>query len=163
MQAELEPALCLTTKPRLLKLILMRNWCVRIWSRTRVQQQLCSFWRSAGHSPWGSTSLASLSASELARSVLAGVTARIRQLSRQMNCMIMSRIWCSMSAGWSPTGTLVMPGRSMRVRFSTAQRPEHRQENEDHKRRVNQLQGEARSSLMTVWSIHYTHIINPSV
>lgn len=78
-------------------------------------------WRAA-HSPWGSTSLASFSASELARSVLAGVTAKIRQLSREMNCIIISRIWCSISTGWSPTGTLVIPGRSIRVRFNTVER-----------------------------------------
>lgn len=86
-------------------------------------------WTNKGHgacSPCGSTSFASLRASELARSVLAGVTARIRQLSLVMNCMIMSLICCSMSAGWSPTGTLVIPGRSMRVRFSTAQSEEWR-------------------------------------
>lgn len=70
--------------------------------------------------PCGSTSFASLRASELARSVLAGVTARIRQLSLVMNCIIMSLICCSMSAGWSPTGTLVIPGRSIRVKLSTA-------------------------------------------
>lgn len=69
--------------------------------------------------PWGSTSLANLRASELARSMLAGVTARMRLLSRLMNCRIISLIWYSMSGGWSPTGTLVMPGRSMRVRFNT--------------------------------------------
>lgn len=69
--------------------------------------------------PCGSTSLASLRASELAKSVLAGVTARTRQFSLVMNCIIMSLICCSMSAGWSPTGTLVMPGRSMRVKLST--------------------------------------------
>lgn len=74
------------------------------------------------HSPCGSTSLASLRASELARSMLAGVTARMRQFSLQMNCMIMSLIWYSMSGGWSPTGTLVMPGRSIRVKFKTAER-----------------------------------------
>lgn len=70
--------------------------------------------------PWGSTSFASFRASELARSVFAGVTARIKQLSLLMNCMIMSLICCSMSAGWSPTGTLVIPGRSIRVRFRTS-------------------------------------------
>lgn len=71
-------------------------------------------------SPWGSTSFDSFRASELARSVLAGVTAKIRQLSLVMNCMIISRICCSMSAGWSPTGTLVIPGKSMRVKLSTS-------------------------------------------
>lgn len=70
--------------------------------------------------PSGSTDLARLSASEVARSVLAGVTARMRQVSLQMNCMIMSRICCSMSTGWSPTGILVSPGKSIRVMLSTA-------------------------------------------
>lgn len=78
-------------------------------------------WRVT-HSPWGSTSLASFSASELARSVLAGVTARTRQFSLVMNCMIISLIWYSISGGWSPTGTFVIPGRSMRVRFNTVER-----------------------------------------
>ena len=63
--------------------------------------------------------MASFRASELARSMLAGVTARMRLLSRLMNCKIMSLIWYSISWGWSPTGTFVMPGRSMRVRFNT--------------------------------------------
>jgi len=71
-------------------------------------------------SPWGSNSFAILRASELARSELAGETARMRQLSLQTNWLIMSRICCSISAGWSPTGTLVIPGRSTRVRFNTA-------------------------------------------
>ena len=70
--------------------------------------------------PVGSTSLASFKASELARSEFAGVTARMRQFSRVMNCMSMSLIWYSMSAGWSPTGTLVRPGKSTKVRFKTA-------------------------------------------
>ena len=64
--------------------------------------------------------MASLSASDVARSALAGETARMRQLSLVMNCMIMSLIWASMSTGWSPTGTLVIPGKSTRVRLSTA-------------------------------------------
>lgn len=59
--------------------------------------------------PSGSTSLANLRASLVAKSWLALVTARIRQLSRLMNVKIISRIWCSMSIGWSPTGTLVIP------------------------------------------------------
>lgn len=83
------------------------------------------------------------SASELARSVLAGVTARTRQFSLEMNCSSISlmkhgerpsvfqsgpapdqcdcsyRIWYSMSTGWSPTATFVMPGRSISVRFNT--------------------------------------------
>lgn len=72
-------------------------------------------------SPWGSTFLASWRASELVRSLVAGMTAKMRQFSLHTYCMIMSRIWYSMSLGWSPTGSLVMPGRSTRVRFSTGQ------------------------------------------
>lgn len=72
-----------------------------------------------GTLPWGSTSLAILRASELARSVLAGETARMRQLSLLMNSKSMLRIWISMSGGWSPTATLVIPGKSIRVKFST--------------------------------------------
>lgn len=71
------------------------------------------------HSPWGSTSFASFSASEFARSVLAGVTAKIRQFSLVMNCIIISLIWYSISGGWSPTGTFVIPGKSISVRFNT--------------------------------------------
>ena len=70
--------------------------------------------------PVGSTSFDSLRASEVARSEFAGVTASISVFSLVMNCMSMSRIWNSMSAGWSPTGTFVNPGRSTSVRFSTA-------------------------------------------
>lgn len=73
-------------------------------------------------SPWGSTFLASWSASELVRSLVAGMTAKMRQFSLHTYRMIMSRIWYSMSLGWSPTGSLVIPGRSTRVRFSTGQR-----------------------------------------
>ena len=32
---------------------------------------------------------------------------------------IMLRIWYSMSSGWSPTATLVRPGRSTSVRLRT--------------------------------------------
>ena len=103
-------------------------WCVHLANHSNAFSPLpTSLPQSASlprSLPWGSTSFASLRASELARSVLAGVTARIRQLSLVMNCIIMSLICCSMSTGWSPTGTLVIPGRSMRVRFSTAQSEE---------------------------------------
>lgn len=74
--------------------------------------------------------MAILRASELARSELAGDTARMRQFSLVTNCMSMSRIWNSMSAGWSPTGTLVIPGRSTRVRFSTGRAVRGRLEGE---------------------------------
>lgn len=55
--------------------------------------------------PSGSTSRATLRASEVAMSVLAAVTARIMQLGLEMCFRIKSLIWISMSLGWSPTGT----------------------------------------------------------
>ena len=72
-----------------------------------------------GSLPSGSTCLAKFKASEVARSVLAGVTAKIRQVSFVTNCMSMSLIWVSMSWGWSPTGILVIPGRSINVMLRT--------------------------------------------
>ena len=69
--------------------------------------------------PSGSACLAICKASDVARSWLAGVTARMRQVSRQMNCMIMSLICAPMSVGWSPTAIFVMPGRSISVMFRT--------------------------------------------
>ena len=71
-------------------------------------------------SPSGSTDLAMVKASEVARSVFAGVTARMRQVSLQMNWRIMSLICCSMSTGWSPIAILVRPGRSIKVMFRTS-------------------------------------------
>ena len=71
--------------------------------------------------PSGSTDFASMRASEVARSTLAGVTARMRQVSLEMNVNIISRICASMSRGWSPTGILVRPGKSISVMFSTVQ------------------------------------------
>ena len=71
------------------------------------------------HTPVGSTSLAILRASEVARSELAGVTARTSVFSLVMNCITMSLIWNSMSGGWLPTGTFVRPGRSTKVKFNT--------------------------------------------
>ena len=69
--------------------------------------------------PCGSTSLAIFKASELARSVLAGVTARIKQFGLVINCNSMSRICISISWGWSPTAIFVIPGRSIKVKFRT--------------------------------------------
>mmetsp|Transcript_21622 Transcript_21622/g.69619 ORF Transcript_21622/g.69619 Transcript_21622/m.69619 type:complete len:219 (-) Transcript_21622:130-786(-) len=69
--------------------------------------------------PSGSTSLAICSASEFARSVFAAVTARMMHDSSLMKLSTMFRIKRSMSGGWSPTGTRVIPGRSTSVRFST--------------------------------------------
>ena len=70
--------------------------------------------------PSGSTCFARFNASDVAKSVLAGVTANIRHVSLVINCISMSRICCSMSAGWSPTGIFVRPGKSIRVMFNTA-------------------------------------------
>ena len=69
--------------------------------------------------PCGSTSLASLSASEVARSVLAADTARMIEFGLEMYLRHKSLINASMSCGWSPTGTFVTPGRSTRVRVTT--------------------------------------------
>ena len=69
--------------------------------------------------PSGSTSFAIFNASELAKSEFAGDTANIRQFGLVINCINMLLISISISAGWSPTGTFVMPGRSTRVKFST--------------------------------------------
>ena len=69
--------------------------------------------------PSSSTSRESVSASLLARSELPGVTARMRHDGRLMYERIISRICFSMSAGWSPTGTRVMPGKSTSVIVST--------------------------------------------
>ena len=63
--------------------------------------------------------MASLSASEVERSVLAADTARMMELGLAMYLMHMSLTWASMSSGWSPTGTLVIPGRSTRVKVRT--------------------------------------------
>mmetsp|Transcript_3740 Transcript_3740/g.7157 ORF Transcript_3740/g.7157 Transcript_3740/m.7157 type:complete len:391 (+) Transcript_3740:97-1269(+) len=70
-------------------------------------------------SPAGSTSRAMARASELARSWLAADTARMMQFFCVMYSMTRSRICTSTSAGWSPTATFVMPGRSTRVKLST--------------------------------------------
>ena len=69
--------------------------------------------------PSGSTCLAICRASEVAKSVLAGVTAKIRHVSLEINWNSMSLIWASMSTGWSPTGTFVSPGKSIIVMFRT--------------------------------------------
>lgn len=66
-------------------------------------------------SPSGSTCRAICSASELERSELAAVTARMMAVGAAMNSCTMRRTRSSMSAGWSPTGTRVMPGRSTSV------------------------------------------------
>ena len=57
--------------------------------------------------------------SELAKSVLARVTARIMQAGLDMYLEGMSRINFSMSLGWSPTGTFIDPGKSTGVSVRT--------------------------------------------
>ena len=71
------------------------------------------------YKPDGSTSLANFKASEFARSEFAGDTAKIKQLSLPTNCSTISRICCSISAGWPATAIFVIPGRSIKVRFNT--------------------------------------------
>lgn len=50
---------------------------------------------------------------------LAAVTARIMAFGLAMKSKHIDRISSSISDGWSPMGTLVIPGRSTSVRFST--------------------------------------------
>jgi hypothetical protein len=73
---------------------------------------LCSCWdgglllnRDSGANTVARTERAIMSASELARSVLAGDTARIRHVSCLMKPIAISRICSSMLLGWLPTGT----------------------------------------------------------
>ncbi|OMH82127.1 hypothetical protein AX774_g4397 [Zancudomyces culisetae] len=77
-------------------------------------------------SPSGSTSLANFNPSELAKSVFAAVTARIIAFGRVIYFIIISRICRSISLGWSPTGTLVSPGKSTSVKVSTFGEYTHR-------------------------------------
>lgn len=69
--------------------------------------------------PSGSTSRAILRPSELARSWLAGETARMIQADFEIYFINISRICFSISFGWSPTGTFVSPGRSTSVNVRT--------------------------------------------
>jgi hypothetical protein len=55
----------------------------------------------------------------LPKSELAGDTARIKQFGFVMNSIIIFRICISISAGWSPIGTRVRPGKSTNVKLST--------------------------------------------
>ena len=75
--------------------------------------------------PSGSTVFARLRASEVARSTLAGVTAKMRHVSFVMYCRSMSRICASISTGWSPTAILVKPGKSISVIFNTVTKADH--------------------------------------
>ena len=70
-------------------------------------------------SPSGSTLLASSKASELAKSWFAGETASMMHCGADMYFNINRRTCFSMSAGWSPTGTRVRPGRSTSVIVNT--------------------------------------------
>lgn len=69
--------------------------------------------------PSGSTSRANFKPSELAKSVLAAVTARMMAFGFEIYFRSMSLICRSISRGWSPTGTLVRPGKSTRVKVKT--------------------------------------------
>ncbi len=101
-----------------------------LWNRSQVyiaikrygirnEIKLPRTWQNLDYIPSGSTCLAICRASEVAKSVFAGVTAKIRQVSLVINWNNISLIWASMSAGWSPTGTFVNPGRSINVIFNT--------------------------------------------
>ncbi len=63
----------------------------------------------SGGLPSGSASRASLSASDVEKSVLADDTASIIEFGLVIYVRIISFICFSMSTGWSPTGTFVMP------------------------------------------------------
>jgi len=95
-----------------------------IWAYSKVNILHLRKMTFIDNTPSGSTSFAILRASELARSVFAGDIARMRQFSRLMNSISMLRICISMSGGWSPTATFVMPGRSISVRFNTVTQTE---------------------------------------
>jgi hypothetical protein len=72
------------------------------------QQGQCTFTRPrSAHPTSGSTLRASLSASLLAMSALAGDTARMRAVGLDTYSRHSFRICRSMSVGWSPTGTCV--------------------------------------------------------
>ena len=86
------------------------------WSN---QWQLCQNDNSV---PWGSTSLASFRASEFAKSVLAGDTARMRVFFCVMYSKSMFRIWSAMLLGCPGNARRVIPGKSMRVRFNTGKK-----------------------------------------
>jgi hypothetical protein len=69
--------------------------------------------------PSGSTSRANFKPSEFAKSVLAAVTAKMMAFGLEIYFTSMSLICRSMSRGWSPTGTLVRPGKSTKVKVKT--------------------------------------------
>lgn len=89
-----------------------RNWklavwiaCIRgchLWLTVKCRRKL----KEVGNynQPSGSTSLEILMASDVARSVLAAVTASMMEFGFCMYFKISVRICTSMSNGWSPTG-----------------------------------------------------------
>ncbi len=70
-------------------------------------------------SPFGSTYLANLSPSEVARSSYAFDTAKINEFGFLTYGNIISKTLASISGGYSPTGILVNPGRSIIIKSST--------------------------------------------
>ncbi|KAG9135454.1 hypothetical protein Leryth_007212 [Lithospermum erythrorhizon] len=85
----------------------LRNHCWYVKTMLETHESL------AGLSlPSGSAIPAICRASEFAKSAFPGVTASIKQLGFLMRCIIKFLIRVSISEGWSPTGTLVIPGRS---------------------------------------------------
>jgi hypothetical protein len=92
---------------------------VQPYSSTEPGQACCS---PMVRSPVGSTSLASLRASDVARSAFAGVTARMMALSPLMYCLHISSRSCTMLMGWPSMGILVRPvRRGRRMRLSNLQ------------------------------------------
>ena len=75
--------------------------------------------------PIGSRLRAITRASEVTISMLAGVTARIRQFSLLIYSRIMSSIFFTISAGCPWDGTFTMPGKSTRVRLTTRSKRKH--------------------------------------
>mmetsp|Transcript_5727 Transcript_5727/g.16370 ORF Transcript_5727/g.16370 Transcript_5727/m.16370 type:complete len:200 (+) Transcript_5727:1420-2019(+) len=90
-------------------------------SRASVPRSMMSSFVSTPmvRSPAGSTSRARCSASEVARSALAGVTARIMAFSPLMYVRAMFSKSCTMDFGCPSIGTFVRPGISTMVRLGT--------------------------------------------
>jgi len=73
--------------------------------------------------PCGSTSLANFNDSLLAKSSFPLLTANINEFLFLMYGIIKSNIFLSMSLGYSPTGFLVIPGKSTNMRSTTVGLP----------------------------------------
>ncbi|KAE9539776.1 hypothetical protein AGLY_005028 [Aphis glycines] len=69
-------------------------------------------------SPFGSTDLAICKLSLVAGSVFAVTTANIIEFGFFIKFNTKSFICCSISFGWPPTGTLVSPGRSTKLKLN---------------------------------------------